>query len=68
MYYITNYFTFIADKTGEIQVKIWDFQEYRYESFANDLISFLLLCARFDDLKTNFISFINFITWNLQTR
>lgn len=60
VYYITNYFTFISDKTEEIQVKIWDFQEYRYESFANDLISFLLLCARFDDLKTNFISFIEF--------
>lgn len=60
VYYITNYFTCISDKTGEILVKILDFQEYRYESFANDLISFLLLCARFDDLTTNFISFIEF--------
>lgn len=53
----------ILDKSrdnSEIQVKILDFQIYRYDSFANDLIYFLLICARADDLRTNFRSFIEY--------
>lgn len=43
-----------------VQVKFLDFQVYGYESFANDLIYFLLMCSRFEDLRTNFKSFIDY--------
>lgn len=41
-------------------MKIIDFAKCRYESFANDLIFFLLTNAPVDDLRTNFKSFIEY--------
>lgn len=57
------YFTYNPDKSGvdgAIQVKIIDFAKCRYESFANDLIYFLITSAPLDDLRTNFKSFIEY--------
>ncbi|XP_031638919.1 uncharacterized protein LOC116351033 [Contarinia nasturtii] len=42
------------------QVKIVDFQLYRYDTFVHDLVQFLLINARINDLKTNFKSFIEY--------
>lgn len=41
-----------------IDVKILDFQAYDYDSFALDLLHFILSNARIDDLKVYFKSFI----------
>lgn len=43
-----------------IKVKIMDFQAYDYNSFALDLLHFLLINARIDDLKVDFQSFIDY--------
>lgn len=37
-----------------------DFQAYNYDSFALDLLHFLLINARVDDLKTDFAAFIEY--------
>lgn len=60
--WITN-FMIKKDGTGEnteIQAKILDFETCEYESFAHDLIYFLMMCVHVDDLKTNFKLFIEY--------
>lgn len=50
----------IPDGVGPnaVQVKLLDLEFSSYESFANDLIFFLLLNGRIDELRTKFKSFI----------
>lgn len=60
---LPKYFTYISDNAGvndAIQAKLLDFQLYHYESFANDLIYFLLACADLNDLRMNFIPLIEY--------
>lgn len=56
-----NLATQIDENTEQpIEVKILDFQSYDYESFAFDLIFFLLINARVEDLTTQFKTFIQY--------
>lgn len=44
-------------------MKIVDFQAYDYNSFVFDLLQFLFLNVRIDDLKINFKSFIEYYSF-----
>lgn len=60
---LDKHFFFISDGTGEdteVQAKILDFEKYGFESFAHDLVYFLMMCVHVDDLKTNFKPFIEY--------
>lgn len=48
------------DEKDQINVKIYDFQSYTYESFALDLILFLFTSVPKSDLKMNFTLFVDY--------
>lgn len=63
-YILMNSIIFSISITGDgpnapVEVKIVDFQSYYYGSFALDLIQFVLINGRVDDLNTDFKTFID---------
>lgn len=42
-----------------IKVKIYDFQFYSHETFTSDLLNFLFLSVKCNDLRENFRIFID---------
>lgn len=54
-----NVFVFADEADAKsIKVKILDFQGYKYNSFAFDLLQFLFYNVRVEDLKMHFESFV----------